>query len=277
MLTLPSISVSQGNAAIGTANKTTAGQVTTVFDDFNSGARANPAFDVIDVATMQGQAIGKSFTDTPVGAAALVTDAIAGVSPAPDTPQTTTFTVNVSGLPAGVTLSQINIGINLVDPDLNDLEIEVLYAGHECERPWYYPCANQTNPDGTTNGVNGSIGINGANMGIAPNGDALGTFFDPSAARSILTASGRRAPVYRPLCAGDKWAGWINWHAPYDFEWYLDSQVYRQQVRNLCWSAPNIPDPTPGKLVGQYSWRLRDHGEPSRDDAHSARPPLLIR
>ena len=176
-VTLPSIAISAGNPSKGIA----AGQVTTVFDDFNSGATANPAFDDIDVATMKNPTFGQAFKANggPVG------DAIAGTNGAPDQPVVTTFTMPVN-LPAGFNLSQLNIGLDLIHPDLNELEIEVYTPGMNVNGQGLVLLLNNENSDGTTNT---GVGVTGANMGITLNGSLIGTYFDSTAPRSIQDTS----------------------------------------------------------------------------------------
>ncbi len=188
------------------ATATTAGQVTTVYDDFGQNQ--------IDVSRMQTTAFGKAFVETPVGNASNVLDAL---PPPPNgtvsTPQATYFQITTGALPTSVTvggvtipfnLTGINVGIDLVDPDLNELEI-IVFPPSANE-----PNVNTTNPIFPTNGNNGIFlllnnenddasvntgeGITGANMGIAQDTFSdLGTFFDPTAARSIQD-TGAAAP-----------------------------------------------------------------------------------
>jgi subtilisin-like proprotein convertase family protein len=175
--TLPSIVVSQG-----TAGKATAGQVTTVYDDFNSASGAG--LDVIRTAMVKTATYGQGFE----GDGGDVTDAKAGSNGAPDTPVATLFPVTVT-IPAaytGLSLTNLNIGLNLIHPNLNDISIQVYLPGMSLAGSGLTLLLNQTNPDGSTNT---GIGITGANLGVSPNGTAMGTFFDSTAPRSIRDTS----------------------------------------------------------------------------------------
>jgi subtilisin-like proprotein convertase family protein len=198
------------------ATATTAGQVTTVYDDFGQNQ--------IDVSRMQTTAFGKAFVETPEGNAANVLDAL---PPPPtggnSTPQATFFQITTGALPTSVTvggvtipfnLTGINIGLDLVDPDLDELAIFLFPPGAN------EPNVNTTAPIFPTTGPNGNkgiflilnhvnddgstntgIGITGTNLGIAQDTfSELGTFFDPTAARSIED-TGATAPFighYQP-------------------------------------------------------------------------------
>ena len=172
-VTLPSIAVSAGGTK-GVAP----GQVTTVFDDFNSD-NGTPA-DAIEVALMQKTTFGQGFVSTggPVGDAICLRIERAN----PDIPVTTTYTQTVSGLPGTILESQFNLGLDLIHPSLNELLITVTAPTGKT----FTLLENGENPDGSTNA---GIGISGANLGVTANGSTLGTFFDSTAPRSIQDTS----------------------------------------------------------------------------------------
>jgi subtilisin-like proprotein convertase family protein len=170
-VSLPNIAVSAGNAAKGVA----AGQVTTVFDDFHSSNNS----DNIDVALMKNKAYGQAFRST--GGA--ISDALAGTSPAPDTPVPTTFT-QILTLPAGYNLTQLTLAVDVIDPNLTDLRIELYAPGMSLAGPGMIMIVNGIDSFGNT--IMPAQGISGANMGLAPNFSSIGTVFDSTAPRSIL-------------------------------------------------------------------------------------------
>lgn len=187
-LSAPRITVSQGNVAAGSGFGTTAGQVSVVYDDFFSADSAG--LDLIKLATMKNQATGLGFVDNLGPVSGAVLDADPGQNGAPDTPRETLFPVTVSGLAAGVNLTQINVSISMIHAALTDVELRLYTPGMNLNGPGLLLVLNQTNPDGSSNAP---LGITGANLGIAPDGSALGTIFDPNTAR-VINDPGASAP-----------------------------------------------------------------------------------
>ncbi len=179
--TLPSVVVSQGNPSKGL----TTGQVTTVYDDFNS---AGGGGDAIRTSSIKTPTYGQGFTKNFSGGGSVIMDAIQGANGAPDTPVSTLFPMPVV-IPSNYTslnLSTLTVGINAVAPNLNEYRIELYAPGMNVNGNGILLVDNQTTNTGTTRT---GIGITGANLGIAPSLDDLGTFFDSSAPRSIQDTS----------------------------------------------------------------------------------------
>jgi subtilisin-like proprotein convertase family protein/photosystem II stability/assembly factor-like uncharacterized protein len=182
----PQLVVSQGNAS-GTVSP---GQISVVWDDFGSGAQANPPVDLVTTNAYMGgtaQAFTKSYNAT----SGHITDATPGANGPPDTPKSTSFMipVNITN-PAFTTVSSVDIQLDLIHANLEELKIEVIAPnGKDIVLANNREDAMGNMPNGNT------TGLTGANLGISPSGIPIGTIFDQSAPWSIIdSVSGAAAP-----------------------------------------------------------------------------------
>jgi subtilisin-like proprotein convertase family protein len=189
----PQLVISQGTSD----GRVSPGQVTVVWDDFGSGAQANPPFDLVATNAYKGgtaQAFSKSFNPTT----GHITDATPGANGPPDTPKSTSFIIPVSITNAAfTTVSAVDIQIDLVHANLEELKLELI-APNGTD----IVLANNRE-DAMGNMPNGNnTGLTGANLGISASGLPIGTIFDQSAAWSIIdNISGAAAPYlghYQP-------------------------------------------------------------------------------
>ena len=187
----PSIVVSQGAVArpAGTNSPTdpgspgvNPGQITAVWDDYGVGASASPPFDEINANEIADGAVEQSFASpSNVGIA------IAGAG-TPNVPATTNIPINVDITDPRFTLQEITdvtVNMAIVDPDMNQLQI-VLVPPTGSGLPELVLVENQTNNAGVTNT---GVGLTGANLGVAPDGEAIGTIFDDNATRNIFNVT----------------------------------------------------------------------------------------
>ena len=189
--TAPRLAVSQGRpintAVYGPFDQgVPGGQVTAVWDDFNSFANANPPFDAPLSNRIPNGAVGTSFT-SPGGT---VVDATAG-------PQPTDFPVNVNVTdPRFINVSDVEVSLNLVSATLAELSVVLIPPPGSGLSPITL-FQNQTNAAGT---ANTAVGISGANLGISANGTRIGTTFDDRATRRIIdrTAAAPFIGHFRP-------------------------------------------------------------------------------
>ncbi len=186
----PQTAVSQGSPSTGAGTPAVApGQITTVWDDWGVGATASPPFDEITSNRITDGAAAQTFASAnniPIG------DAGAGT---PNIPNTTNvpITVNITD-PRFLlqSITDVTVNMSVVDPALNELQI-VLVPPVGSGLPSLVLVENQTNAAGT---ANTGIGISGANLGIAQDGEGIGTTFDDNATRNIVdinNAGGRGA------------------------------------------------------------------------------------
>jgi DNA-binding beta-propeller fold protein YncE/subtilisin-like proprotein convertase family protein len=184
----PKLTISQGRPA-GTNGPTDkgvpAGQVTVVWDDFGSNnfyGTSVPPFDTINANSVQG-GTSASFTNTILDAKNNVLSAV--LDPPTGAPTTTSFTlpVNISD-PRFTTLSHIDVRLDLVSPDLSQLEIDLI------------------GPNGLRVPLVGNplvnprlTGLTGVDLG-GPDGYDLSTIFDQTAPASILD------PLYKAPYVG---------------------------------------------------------------------------
>ena len=155
------------------------GQVTVVFDDFNTGSMATPPTDLI---------LSNRITDTNSvqvfsAAAGPISDALKGANSAPDVPQETDFPINVNiSDPRFTSLSDLAVNVAIVHPAVGELRLVLVPPAGSGLSPITL-VNNQVDP---ANNTNAGIGISGANLGIAPSGAPIGTTFDDHADRNIV-------------------------------------------------------------------------------------------
>ena len=163
-LATPKIAVSQGTATIP------GGQATVIWDDFGTFADVSaPAlpFDLIQSSRITN------------GGTAVIVNGAGGVID--EDVKEFAVTVNLAD-PKFISLTNLTVTVNLLQATLADVQIELVA------------------PDNTRRLLL-PAGVTGTNLGIAPNGQPLGTVFDSRAARSILDG-GATAPfvgTFRPL------------------------------------------------------------------------------
>ena len=82
-------------------------------------------------------------------------------------------------------ITDVTVNMAIVDPDMNQLQI-VLVPPTGSGLPELVLVENQTNNAGVTNT---GVGLTGANLGVAPDGEAIGTIFDDNATRNIFNVT----------------------------------------------------------------------------------------
>ena len=193
----PEITISQGRAARPAGTNGTndpgdpgvpGGQVSVVWDDFGTGAKAGTPFDVIWDDSVGGSTsgttntVGQQFATTT----GPINDAIAGLNGAPSISQTTIFNIPVNITdPSFTTLSDLTVTLNIADKGLNALQL-ILVPPAGSGLPNFTLVNNGINQAGTST----NVGITGTNLGLTTNGGfTYGTTFSDQAVRSIRDAS----------------------------------------------------------------------------------------
>jgi subtilisin-like proprotein convertase family protein len=176
--TAPRLAVSQGTID----GRVPGGQVTVVWDDFNSANTANPARDVITTDRIRDGGAAAVFSD-------LVGGPIADASNAnPNVAATTPFVLPVT-LGAARQFTDLDVTVNLDHPALGDLTLTLVP------------------PSGAT-GANGlplapieliNRQAAGANLGTTASGVRLGTVFDDQAARNVVDFNGTTRGAAAPF------------------------------------------------------------------------------
>ena len=164
------------------------GQVTTVWDNYGpSSLNNNPNADTIesDRVTNGGAA------DIVAGLGGPINDAIA-ISGQPDRAVPTSFTANVDITDLNfTTLSSLAITLN-IRGSVNE-ELSAVLTGPNGLQFQTTLFANNENGAGTVTG--NDFGLTGNNLGIATDGEVLGTTFDAQAAREINDQGRRPVPT----------------------------------------------------------------------------------
>ena len=167
--TAPRIAISQGRPA-GTNGPTDTGvpggMVTVVWDDFGSAATASPPQDLIKADRVAG---GQNLTarSNP----GLIADAGAN-----NAPTTTTFPINVAGVPAGFTVNDLDVEIAISHPAAGELAIELVSPNNVV-----VPLLLAQQGSGT-------------GLGVGTGGVALGLTFDDQALLTFGNNGGAAAP-----------------------------------------------------------------------------------
>jgi len=169
----PRLAISQGRPATPTQAAIPAGQVTVVYDDFNTQATASPPRDVI-----------RSVTYSPAA-----TQSVAGgngpINPGQNNYQASVTINNLNF----ETLSDLTVSVALTQAQVSDLRIELI------------------GPGGLTivltpNGGSAAGGASGANLGVSANGQVGPTVFsDSGVSGRLIGNAGSTAPYmgyYRP-------------------------------------------------------------------------------
>jgi subtilisin-like proprotein convertase family protein len=176
----PQIVVSGGT----TDGRVSPGQVSVVYDDWNSGANITPVpLDFINYNSFQNGGPSATFQ----GATGPIADAFHPQT-GPDIPAVTNFTATVNITDPNFTaITKLDVGINLTHANLDNLLIQLIRPDDpknplpEAQRTIDL-VFNRTNADGSTNT---GFGISGANMGSTPSGIPLDTIFDDDVPRNI--------------------------------------------------------------------------------------------
>src|SRR5262249_42532990 len=150
----------------------------------------NPALDVIKSERITNGAVGATFT----GTGGTITDATNPGGTNPHIPNPTSFTqlVNITD-PRFVSVSDLDVTVNLNHPDLRELRIELVAPDGVTTVPLIRNALTQS---GTATGQ----GVTGANLGTTASGIRLGTVFDQEVPRGVV-GSGATAPFtghFRP-------------------------------------------------------------------------------
>jgi len=177
---VPQIAVSGGT----TDGRVSPGQVSVVYDDWNSGANLTPfPLDFINYNSFRNGGSSATFQ----GTTGPIADAVHPQT-GPDIPAVTNFTANVNITDPNFTaITKLDVGINLTDPNLDNLLIQLIRPNDpknplpEAQRTIDL-VFNRTNADGSTNT---GFGMTGANMGSTPSGIPLDTIFDDDVPRNI--------------------------------------------------------------------------------------------
>jgi subtilisin-like proprotein convertase family protein len=156
--TSPRLVVSGGSTAGATP-----GQLSIVYDDFGTGATANPPFDMPRLNRVVNGGMGQFFQDT--------TQHNITVGGTTTIPMLVSFPTNTDF--GGLT--DMEVTLNITHPSLNNLAIRL------------------TAPTGTVVTLVAAGNITGADMGTTASGIRLGTVFDEQAARAV-TSMGSSAP-----------------------------------------------------------------------------------
>jgi subtilisin-like proprotein convertase family protein len=183
--TTPRLVISQGSAprAAGTNGPTdpgspgvTPGTVNVIWDDYGTGANANPPFDALVDNRLAG-----AFSQTFTGTAGPIADAGMGT---PNVPATTDFpiTVNVTDLTHFLSVTNLTVTLAIVHPQVAELNIQLIPPVGS-NLPSITLLQNQTDAAGNSNQF---VGASGANLGIPVSGASIGTVFDDNATRSIV-------------------------------------------------------------------------------------------
>jgi subtilisin-like proprotein convertase family protein len=177
---VPQLVVSQGNPSTGVPG----GQVSMVWDDFGTLSQATPPQDAI------------MFSSDTTGGAANISKSLGGLIGAAQTvnnvaiPTTTSFPVEVDITdPLFTTVSSVAASMNIAGNNLNDLTATLEGPNGESILLFKRRGSLSTNPP---------TGIGGANMGMAPVGEFIGTTFDDNAARNIHFGSAPYLGHYTP-------------------------------------------------------------------------------
>ncbi len=163
----PKLAVSQGTSD----GRVQPGQLTVIWDDFNSGRTQNPKVDIIKSRVLKG-AEEYSISDTVGGP---LTDAAQGN---PDVPATTTFMLPVNVTDPTFTISDLDVAVSIEHGNLSDLSITLTDPSG---LNTITLLRNKQNPNGSTNT---NQGIAGQDFGVL-NGITTPVIFDDSAARNI--------------------------------------------------------------------------------------------
>jgi subtilisin-like proprotein convertase family protein len=171
----PQLAVSGGSID----GRVSPGQVSVVYDDFNSAATANPPADLIRFKALQAGAA--AVIEGPVGPINDATDPGGGL---PHITGITNFQTTVDITNANfTTVSDLDVAISLVHATLGQVQIQLIRPGPE-------PVAQRTitllnNQIDATGASNTAVGVTGANLGDTASGMPEDTVFDDEAARNI--------------------------------------------------------------------------------------------
>ena len=182
--TAPQMTISQGTPVPAGSNATPTvqgGQVTTIWDDYGTGAPpASPPFSQVTMS--RDDTGGTAWVTTSVGGPVRI-----ALATNPVTPEISDFPISVSiNDPQFTTLASVTATLNILDTSLNDLSAVLI------------------GPNGQTidlfreQGNNPNIGIAGANLGQAPDGEYIGTTFDDTAARNVHVGTSPYIGHYTP-------------------------------------------------------------------------------
>jgi subtilisin-like proprotein convertase family protein len=184
----PRIAISQGSAprAAGTNGSSdpgspgvTPGQVSIVWDDYGVLSKSNPPLDQIYADRVTNGDVSQTFSANsgPIGDA--------GAGNPNSIPTTTDFPVTVNTTDPRFALQSITgvtVTLGIVHPALQELRIELIPPPSS----GFSPLVLVTNQENAAGNTNTNIGISGANLGIATDGEAIGTTFDDNATRNIV-------------------------------------------------------------------------------------------
>jgi subtilisin-like proprotein convertase family protein len=175
----PRLVVSQGTVD----GRVPGGQVTVVWDDFNSAAGASPARDVLTTDRIRDGGAAALFSDLTGGPIADAT-----VANNVTTPATTPFAIPVV-LGATQRITDLDVTVNLDHPVLGDLTLTLV------------PPAGATDVNGLPLGPITLIDRQaaGANLGTTASGVRLGTVFDDQAARNVVDFNGTTRGAAAPF------------------------------------------------------------------------------
>jgi subtilisin-like proprotein convertase family protein len=181
----PQLVISQGTSD----GRVSPGQVSVVWDDFGSGSRANPPFDLVTTNAYKG-GTSQAFSAGPLtDATGHIKDATPGANGAPDKPSVTNFAipVNITN-PGFTTVTSVNVRVDIMHANLEELKLELI-------APNGATILLANNREDNMGNMTAGTGLTGANMGISPAGVPIGTIFDQSATWSIVDSiSGAAAP-----------------------------------------------------------------------------------
>ena len=196
----PRLSISQGRPADATGPAVPGGRVTAIWDD-SSGNNQIASNRVDNAGT------GQVFTGTGGGTAVLLTmpptvlaptgngiaEAVDPGSNQPHIPAVTTFPLPVNITDPSFVISNLNVTVNLIHPNLAEVRIELISPLGDT----ITLLDNHTNADNTGNN---NVGAVGANLGQTVSGQFVGTVFDAGAIRSIAGTGGGASTVghFRP-------------------------------------------------------------------------------
>jgi subtilisin-like proprotein convertase family protein len=184
--TQPRIAISQGTPVLPGSNlppRVPGGQVTIVWDDFGTGATANPPFDEIKVDHMSGVS-GRSFGQTLGPLTGGIADALSGGNNGPSIPVTTSFSVavNLASDTHFTKLSDLDVSLDMIDPNVDQLQIDLIPPSSS-GLPAIPLALNHV--DANNNAIAGQGFVQaGANLGVQ-NGRNVGFTFDDQAPRGI--------------------------------------------------------------------------------------------
>ena len=183
----PTVVVSQGSAMRppGTNGPTdpgtsgvTPGQVTVVWDTYQTQGLPTPPIDTINSGRFTDGAYAQSFAGQSLPV--VITPGGAGT---PNVPMTTPVNIPVNITSNRfIDVSDLTVQLAILDPNLNELSAVLVPPTGSGLAPITL-FANQTDDAGN---ANMAVGISGGNLGIAPDGELYGTTFDDGATRNIV-------------------------------------------------------------------------------------------